>query len=172
MGVNEQTNVPHIYAIGDVIDGAKLDPPSAETELTPVAIQAGKLLASRLFNCGTTMMDYSKVPTTVYTPLEYGACGMPEELAIEKYGEKNIEVFHSYYKPLEWTVPHRGTTRATPSSCATWLTTFASWACTFAAPRPARWCRASQWPSRWARRRRTLTTRLASTRRRPRSSRL
>jgi len=106
--VNEQTNVPHIYAIGDVIDGAKLDPPSAETELTPVAIQAGKLLASRLFNCGTTMMDYSKVPTTVYTPLEYGACGMPEELAIEKYGEKNIEVFHSYYKPLEWTVPHRG----------------------------------------------------------------
>ena len=38
--VNEQTNVPHIYAIGDVIDGAKLSPPSKTTELTPVAIQA------------------------------------------------------------------------------------------------------------------------------------
>ena len=33
---------------------------------------------------------------------------MPEELAIERFGEKNIEVFHSYFKPLEWTVPHRG----------------------------------------------------------------
>ena len=53
-------------------------------------------------------MDYALVPTTVYTPLEYGACGLPEEVAIETYGEANIEVFHSYYKPLEWTVPHRG----------------------------------------------------------------
>ena len=52
-------------------------------------------------------MDYALVPTTVYTPLEYGARGLPEEVAIETYGEANIEVFHSYYKPLEWTVPHR-----------------------------------------------------------------
>ena len=50
--VDEQTNVPHIFAIGDVIDGAKLDPPSATTELTPVAIQAGKLLARRLYEEG------------------------------------------------------------------------------------------------------------------------
>jgi thioredoxin reductase (NADPH) len=35
----EQTNVPHIYAIGDVIHG--------KPELTPVAIQAGQLLARR-----------------------------------------------------------------------------------------------------------------------------
>merc|ERR1712118_165678 len=117
--LNEQTNVPHIYAIGDVIDGGKLDPPSAETELTPVAIQAGKLLASRLYDGKTETMDYSKVATTVYTPLEYGACGLPEEVAIEKYGAANIEVFHSYYKPLEWTVPTAATTRATRSSCAT-----------------------------------------------------
>lgn len=37
----EQTNVPHIYAIGDILEG--------KWELTPVAIQAGKLLARRLF---------------------------------------------------------------------------------------------------------------------------
>jgi len=110
----EQTNVPHIYAIGDVIDGATLDPPSAETELTPVAIQAGKLLADRLYNGGTATMDYAKVATTVYTPLEYGACGLPEEVAEAKYGKRavdgksGIEVFHAYFKPLEWTVPHRG----------------------------------------------------------------
>lgn len=37
----EETNIPHIYAIGDVIYG--------KLELTPVAIKAGKLLAYRLY---------------------------------------------------------------------------------------------------------------------------
>ena len=36
---DERTNVPHIYAIGDIVDGEALNPPSATTELTPVAIQ-------------------------------------------------------------------------------------------------------------------------------------
>jgi thioredoxin reductase (NADPH) len=101
--------VPHIYALGDIIDGEALDPPSALTELTPVAIQAGRLLASRLFVDGFEgKMDYGLVPTTVYTPIEYGSCGLAEEDAIAKLGEKNVEVYHSYFKPLEWTVPHRG----------------------------------------------------------------
>ena len=42
--VYEQTNIPHIYAIGDVLKGKE--------ELTPVAIQAGKLLARRLYGSG------------------------------------------------------------------------------------------------------------------------
>ena len=105
----EQTNVPHIYAIGDIIDGDALTPPSNTTELTPVAIQAGKLLAKRLYVDGFEgQMDYSGVATTVYTPLEYGCVGLAEEDAIKQYGEKEIEVYHSYFKPLEWTLPHRG----------------------------------------------------------------
>jgi pyruvate/2-oxoglutarate dehydrogenase complex dihydrolipoamide dehydrogenase (E3) component len=52
-------------------------------------------------------MDYNTVPTTVFTPLEYGTCGMSEEVSIATYGEKNIEVYHSNIQPLEWTVPHR-----------------------------------------------------------------
>jgi len=106
--VNEQTNVPHIYAIGDVIDGAALSPPSNTTELTPVAIQAGKLLAARLYAGGTASMDYQGVATTVYTPLEYGCIGLAEEDAEKLLGKDNVEVFHSYYKPLEWSLPHRG----------------------------------------------------------------
>ena len=66
----EQTNVENIYAIGDVIYG--------QLELTPVAIKAGKLLSKRLFAGGTEKMDYSGVPTTVFTPLEYGCCGLTE----------------------------------------------------------------------------------------------
>lgn len=41
MSDEEQTNIPHIYAIGDILEG--------KWELTPVAIQAGKLLARRLY---------------------------------------------------------------------------------------------------------------------------
>ncbi len=37
-------------------------------------------------------MDYVNVPTVVFTPLEYGACGYSEEAAITKYGQENIEV--------------------------------------------------------------------------------
>lgn len=96
--VNEQTNVPHIYAIGDVLESRQ--------ELTPVAIQAGNLLARRLFKGDTLTMDYDCVPTTVFTPLEYGCVGMSEELAIERYGEENLEVYISALKPLEWQLNH------------------------------------------------------------------
>jgi thioredoxin reductase (NADPH) len=47
-------------------------------ELTPVAIKAGKLLSRRLFGGSTELMDYINVPTTVFTPLEYGAVGYSE----------------------------------------------------------------------------------------------
>uniref|UniRef100_A0A3P8ZZL7 Thioredoxin-disulfide reductase n=1 Tax=Esox lucius TaxID=8010 RepID=A0A3P8ZZL7_ESOLU len=102
----EQTNVPHIYAIGDILEG--------KWELTPVAIQAGKLLARRLYAGASLKVfhfcspcDYVNVPTTVFTPLEYGACGLSEEKAIELYGQENLEVYHSLFWPLEFTVPNR-----------------------------------------------------------------
>uniref|UniRef100_A0A673TQZ5 Thioredoxin reductase 1, cytoplasmic n=1 Tax=Suricata suricatta TaxID=37032 RepID=A0A673TQZ5_SURSU len=95
----EQTNVPYIYAIGDILEG--------KLELTPVAIQAGRLLAQRLYAGSTVKCDYENVPTTVFTPLEYGSCGLSEEKAVEKFGEENIEVYHSYFWPLEWTIPSR-----------------------------------------------------------------
>uniref|UniRef100_A0A803XTA2 Thioredoxin reductase 1, cytoplasmic n=2 Tax=Meleagris gallopavo TaxID=9103 RepID=A0A803XTA2_MELGA len=95
----EQTNVPYIYAIGDILQD--------RLELTPVAIQAGRLLVQRLYAGSTIKCDYVNVPTTVFTPLEYGACGYSEENAIQKFGEENIEVYHSHFWPLEWTVPSR-----------------------------------------------------------------
>lgn len=47
------------------------------------------------------------VPTTVFTPLEYSCCGYSEETAKEKFGEENLDVFHTSLSPLEWTVPGR-----------------------------------------------------------------
>ena len=97
----EQTNVPHIFAIGDVLEG--------RMELTPVAIQAGKLLAGRLYNAqAQELMDYDLVPTTVFTPIEYGSCGLSEEDAKHRLGEDSVSVFRKIGTPLEWTiVEHR-----------------------------------------------------------------
>ena len=47
------------------------------------------------------------VPTTVFTPLEYGCIGLSEEDAISRFGENNVEVYHSFYTPLEYTVAKR-----------------------------------------------------------------
>uniref|UniRef100_A0A8C3UVP3 thioredoxin-disulfide reductase (NADPH) n=1 Tax=Catharus ustulatus TaxID=91951 RepID=A0A8C3UVP3_CATUS len=100
---SEATSVPHIYAIGDITEG--------RPELTPTAIAAGKLLAQRLFSQSSELMDYDNVPTTVFTPLEYGCVGLSEEAAVQRHGSDNIEVYHAYYKPLEFTVAERDATQ-------------------------------------------------------------
>jgi len=95
----EQSNVSHVYAIGDMIDEG--------LELTPVAIQAGKLLARRLAEKSEVKMNYRQVATTVFTPIEYGCVGLSEEEAEKIYGKENIEVYHTNFWPLEWTLPKK-----------------------------------------------------------------
>jgi thioredoxin/glutathione reductase (selenoprotein) len=73
---SEKSTVSNIYAIGDCAEG--------RPELTPPAIMAGKLLARRIFADQPKIMDYDNIATTVFTPLEYGACGLSEEAAINK----------------------------------------------------------------------------------------
>ncbi|KAF4705622.1 thioredoxin reductase, partial [Perkinsus olseni] len=70
-------------------------------ELTPVAIQSGKMLADRLFGGAYKLMDYHNVPTTVFTPIEYASVGISEENARDQYGDDLI-VYHSFFKPLLW----------------------------------------------------------------------
>uniref|UniRef100_UPI00398F3C28 thioredoxin reductase 2, tandem duplicate 2 isoform X2 n=2 Tax=Pristiophorus japonicus TaxID=55135 RepID=UPI00398F3C28 len=103
VGANEETTASHIYAIGDIAEG--------RPELTPTAIKAGKLLAHRLFGKSTELMDYDNVATTVFTPLEYGCVGLTEEEAIGRHGEDSVEVYHAYYKPLEFAVAERDATQ-------------------------------------------------------------
>lgn len=107
--VNEQTNVKNIYAVGDIVK----DKP----QLTPVAIEAGILLVRRLYANSTVQCDYVNVPTTVFTPLEYGCCGLSEEDAIAKYGEDNIEVYHQYFSPTEWRLNYYDRPRKPMNKC-------------------------------------------------------
>ena len=61
-------------------------------ELTPLAIQSGRFLARRLFGGSSVHCNYLDVPTTVFTPMEYGSIGLAEEDAEEIFGKERIEV--------------------------------------------------------------------------------
>jgi len=94
----EQSSIPSIFAIGDVA----VDRP----ELTPVAIQAGVLLARRLYDKSKVTMDYNLIPTTVFTPAEYGCVGLSEEQAIKLLGQDNVETYLSRFGYLEHVASH------------------------------------------------------------------
>jgi thioredoxin reductase (NADPH) len=98
---NEQTSVPHVYAIGDIVHGTP--------ELTPVAILAGKLLSRRLFGQSVEQIDYKLIPTAVFTPLEFGTVGLSEDEANQQYGADNIDCYVSAFAPLEWSITNNHT---------------------------------------------------------------
>ncbi|XP_046871902.1 thioredoxin reductase 2, tandem duplicate 2 [Hypomesus transpacificus] len=99
VGADEATSMPGLYAVGDICQG--------RPELTPTAIRAGRLLARRLAGQTAQLMNYDNVATTVFTPLEYGCVGLSEEDAESKHGKDSIEVYHAFYKPLEFTVAEK-----------------------------------------------------------------
>ena len=100
----QNTNVDGIYAVGDNI---------GYVELTPVAVKSGRLLSERLFNGQTNAhMDYSLIPTVVFSHPPIGTMGLSEEQAIAEYGEDNITVYNSGFAAMYTAVTqHRQMTR-------------------------------------------------------------
>jgi thioredoxin reductase (NADPH) len=93
----ERTNVPNIFCIGDLVQN--------RLELTPVAKAAGKMVVKRLFQdapANKASMDYEKIATTVFTPLEYGMIGLSEEQCKEKFGADGYQSLTKDASPLEW----------------------------------------------------------------------
>lgn len=88
----QETGVPGIYALGDV---------TGEKELTPVAIKAGRLLAERLFNNKpTAKMDYTNIPTVVFSHPAIGTVGLTEEEAIAQYGQEQVKIYTSAFTSM------------------------------------------------------------------------
>jgi len=90
--IREMTTFPNIYAVGDILHN--------RPELTPVAIAAGKKLASRLFDPtqSQNQMDWNKISTTVFTADEFASVGYSECDAHAEFVVKNgqeIEIFVS-----------------------------------------------------------------------------
>lgn len=89
----QNTNVAGIYAVGDIIENS--------IDLTPVAIAAGRRLSERLFNNKPNEhLDYSLVPTVIFTHPPIGTIGMSEMQAIEQYGEDAIKCYTSSFTPM------------------------------------------------------------------------
>jgi len=127
----DATTNPRIFAIGDVATGVPAHVangakqtfiPVDRPELTPVAIQAGQLLARRLWGSeeslstaskGTdaqknpALMDYEGIATAIFaSPSEYAFVGLSEEQArLSKeqggIGSENVEVYWSRFGNIE-----------------------------------------------------------------------
>jgi glutathione reductase (NADPH) len=87
----QQTNVEHIFAIGDVT-GAQA--------LTPVAIAAGRRLADRIYGgMEGRYLEYRLVPTVIFSHPPMGTVGMTEAEARAEHGNK-VKVYQSRFTPM------------------------------------------------------------------------
>lgn len=88
----ENTSVSGVYAIGDA---------NGKIALTPVAIAAGRRLSERLFNNKPEeRLDYTNVPSVIFTHPVIGTVGLSEEKAIEVYGKDNVKAYTSSFASM------------------------------------------------------------------------
>ncbi|KID06577.2 glutathione-disulfide reductase [Hafnia alvei] len=88
----QNTNVKGIYAVGDN---------TGAVELTPVAVAAGRRLSERLFNNKPDEhLDYSNIPTVVFSHPPIGTVGLTEDQAKEQHGEDNVKVYKSSFTAM------------------------------------------------------------------------
>ncbi len=75
----QNTNVPGIYAVGDV---------TGRAQLTPVAIAAGRRLGDRLFGGRPDRhLQYDLIPTVIFSHPPIGTVGLTEAEAIAIHGD-------------------------------------------------------------------------------------
>ncbi len=87
----EATNVPGIYAIGDV---------NGKVQLTPVAIAAGRRLADRLFGgMSERHLSYDLVPTVVFSHPPIGTVGLTEGEARQRHGDA-VKIYSTRFTPM------------------------------------------------------------------------
>jgi glutathione reductase (NADPH) len=91
-----RTNIPSIYAVGDVTD---------RINLTPVAIREGHAFADTVFGGKDIAVDHDMVPTAVFTTPEIGTVGLTEAEAHAKYGRLNV--FETSFRPMRATLSKR-----------------------------------------------------------------
>ena len=93
---HSRTNVPSIYAVGDVTD---------RLNLTPVAIREGHLFADHVFGGKDATVDHTHVPTAVFTTPEIGTVGMSEEEACRIFPV--VDIYSAKFRPMKATLSGR-----------------------------------------------------------------
>jgi glutathione reductase (NADPH) len=87
----QNTNVPGVYAVGDV---------TGRAQLTPVAIAAARRLSDRLFNNQSERkLDYENIPTVMFSHPPIGTVGLTEEQAREQHGDA-VKVYQTRFTAM------------------------------------------------------------------------
>ncbi len=84
------TNIPSIYAVGDVTN---------RVQLTPVAIREGHAFADTVFGEKPRSTDYRSIPTAVFANPPIASVGLTEAEARAKYAE--VAVYKSDFRAMK-----------------------------------------------------------------------
>ena len=88
-----RSNVPSLYAVGDVID---------RVQLTPVALAEAMALVDDLFGGSERRVDYLHIPTAVFTHPNIGTIGLSESDARARFDR--VRIYRSEFKALRHTL--------------------------------------------------------------------
>ena len=92
-----RTNVPSIWAVGDVTN---------RMNLTPVALMEGTCFAKSAFGGQPTKPDYDNIPCAVFCIPPLSVVGLSEQQAVEQ-AKSDILVFTSTFNPMKNTISGR-----------------------------------------------------------------
>ncbi len=87
---DSRTSAPSIYAIGDVTD---------RVQLTPVAIREGHAFADTVFGNNPWQVDYSSIPSAVFSHPPLAGVGMTEGEARNRLG--TVRTYTSDFRPMK-----------------------------------------------------------------------
>ena len=91
-----QTEVPSVYAIGDL---------TKRYELTPVAIAEGRALAESFFNGQPLDVNYADLATAVFSHPEVGTAGLTEDELRSQ--ERDFDIYRAKFRPMKFTLPDK-----------------------------------------------------------------
>ena len=96
--VNEYscTNVPNIFAVGDVTN---------RVNLTPVALMEGHAFADTEFGENPRPVNHGFIPSAVFSNPPVATVGVTEHHAEVHYGE--LEIYRSEFRPMKYTLSGR-----------------------------------------------------------------
>ncbi len=92
-----QTNIPSIYALGDVAN---------RINLTPVATAEAMAFVNHCFGNLSAAVDYDNIPTAVFSQPNIGTVGLSETEARKRHAD--IDIYKSVFTPMKHTLSGLG----------------------------------------------------------------
>jgi len=90
VGDDNRTNIPSIYAVGDVTN---------RVQLTPIAIREGHAFADSVFGNNPRTVNYDCIPTAVFSNPPIASVGLTEAEARAQFGD--IKVYKSDFRAMK-----------------------------------------------------------------------